>query len=81
PLRRSVAEHPEIKALWQTSPQAEQAFRLAQHARPEPNIIAWQDIRELLTAALTSVITKSAAPKAALEEAAKEANRLIEDKK
>ncbi|MDQ3700277.1 MAG: ABC transporter substrate-binding protein [Chloroflexota bacterium] len=81
PLRRSVAEHPEIKALWQTSPQAEQAFRLAQYARPEPNITAWQDIREVLATALTAVITKSAPPKAALEEAAKEANRLIEQKR
>ncbi len=81
PLRRSAAEHPEIKALWERSPQARQAFELAQHARPEPNIAAWQDIRELLASALTAVITKDMPPRATLEEAARQANRLIAEQK
>ncbi|MGH2350913.1 MAG: extracellular solute-binding protein, partial [Chloroflexota bacterium] len=77
PLRRSAADHPALRALWQQSPQAEQAFRLAPHARPEPNIAAWQQIRELLATALTAVITQKLTAKAALEDAARQANRLI----
>jgi ABC-type glycerol-3-phosphate transport system substrate-binding protein len=80
PLRRSAAEHPDLKALWQQSPQAEQSFRLAQYARPEPNITAWQDIRELLTAALSAVVSQSTPAKAALDDAAKRANQLIAEK-
>jgi multiple sugar transport system substrate-binding protein len=80
PLRRSAADSGDLKALWQKSPQAEQAFRLAPYARPEPNIAAWQDIREVLANALSAVITQRSPPKAALDAAARQANRLIEQK-
>ena len=37
--RRSAAEYAGLKAQWQQSPQAEQAFRQLEFARPEPNIV------------------------------------------
>ena len=46
-------------AFAQANPQAKQAFDLTQYARPEPNITAWQDIRDILQNALTAVLTPS----------------------
>jgi ABC-type glycerol-3-phosphate transport system substrate-binding protein len=81
PVRRSAAEHAGLKAQWQHTPQAEQAFRMAEFARPEPNIAAWQGVRDLLQGALAAVIAQRSAPKAALDDAARRANQLIQEKK
>jgi sn-glycerol 3-phosphate transport system substrate-binding protein len=81
PLRKSSAEHPDIKALWDKDPQAKQSFDLTKYAKPEPNITAWQDIRDILQNALTAVITQKMTAKAALDDAAKQANKLIDEKK
>jgi len=81
PLRKSAADSPDMKQLWQTDPQAKQAFDLTPFARPEPNITAWQDIRDVLQNALTAVITGKATGKAALDDAANQANKLIDEKR
>jgi ABC-type glycerol-3-phosphate transport system substrate-binding protein len=81
PLRKSAADAPAMKQLWQTDPQAKQAFDLTQYAQPEPNITAWQDIRDVLQNALTAVITAKATGKAALDDAANQANKLIDEKR
>ena len=81
PLRRSAADSQKLRELWQKSPQAEQAFRLSSQARTEPNIGAWQDIREVLQNALSAVLAQRATARAALEDAARRANKLIQEKK
>jgi ABC-type glycerol-3-phosphate transport system substrate-binding protein len=81
PLRKSASDNADIKAQWQSNPQAKQAFDLTPAARPEPNITAWQDIRTILQDALTAVTTGKATAKAALDEAAKQANNLIDEKR
>jgi sn-glycerol 3-phosphate transport system substrate-binding protein len=81
PLRRSAAEHPDMKATWEKDPQGRQAFELTPYALPEPNITAWQDIRDILQKALTAVITQKMTAKAALDDAARQANKLIEEKR
>lgn len=81
PIRKSAANHADLKAQWEREPQAKQAFDLTPYARPEPNITAWQDIREILQNALTAVITAKSTSKAALDDAAKQANKLIEEKR
>jgi ABC-type glycerol-3-phosphate transport system substrate-binding protein len=81
PLRKSAADNAELKALWATNPQAKQAFDLTSAARPEPNITAWQDIRTVLQDALTAVTTGKLSGKAALDEAARQANKLIDEKR
>ncbi len=81
PLRKSAAEHPDIKAYWEKDPQAKQAFDLTKYAKPEPNITDWQDIRDILQNALTAVITQKMTAKAALDDAAKQANKLIDEKR
>ena len=81
PLRKSAADNADLKALWQSNPQAKQAFDLTPTARPEPNITAWQDIRNILQDALTAVITQKMTAKAALDDAASKANKLIDEKR
>jgi ABC-type glycerol-3-phosphate transport system substrate-binding protein len=81
PLRRSAADSPQVKQYWEQLPQAKQAFDLTKYARAEPNITAWQDIRDVLTAAMVSVITGKMTAKAALEDAANKANKLIDEKR
>ena len=66
---------------WEKDPQAKQAFDLTKYAKPEPNITAWQDIRDILQNALTAVITQKMTAKAALDDAAKQANKLIDEKR
>jgi maltose-binding protein MalE len=70
-----------MKAHWEKEPQAKQAFDLTAYARPEPGIPAWQDIRTLLQNALTAVVTGKSTAKAALDDAANQANRLIDEKR
>lgn len=81
PTRKSASEHPALKTHWEAEPQAKQAFELTKYARPEPNITAWQDIRTMLEGALTAVTTGKATAKAALDEAARQANKLIDEKR
>ena len=56
-------------------------FRSSEFVRAEPQIPAWQDIRTILADALTATITGKMAAKAALDDAATKANKLIEEKK
>ena len=76
-----AADSQKLRELWQKSPQAEQAFRLSSQARTEPNIGAWQDIREVLQNALSAVLAQRATARAALKDAARRANKLIQEKK
>jgi ABC-type glycerol-3-phosphate transport system substrate-binding protein len=81
PTRKSAAESADMKAHWEKEPQAKQAFDLTPSARPEPGIPAWQDVRTLLQNALTAVVTGKSTAKAALDDAANQANRLIDEKR
>ena len=68
PLRKSASESPDMKALWLSDPQAKQAFDMTQYAKPEPNITAWQDIRDVLQNALAAVTTQKMTAKQALDD-------------
>ncbi len=79
PLRRSAAEHPKLKEYWEKEdPQGKQAFDLARTAKPEPNIRGVQDIRPIIQKALQEVVEGKKASKAALEEATRAANQLLQ---
>ncbi len=82
PSRRSAAEHPDLKTHWErVDPQGKQAFDLTPYARAEPSIPAWQSIRDVLQGALASVITQKQTAKVALDEATRQANKLIDEKR
>jgi multiple sugar transport system substrate-binding protein len=78
PIRRSSAEHPDLKAHWEkTDPQGKQAFEISKFAKPEPNIRGTEPIRPVIQKALQDVMEGKKSSKAALEEAAREANQLL----
>jgi multiple sugar transport system substrate-binding protein len=79
PLRKSAADSAGLEALWQANPQAKQLFELTAYARPEPNIPAWQAIRDVRTNALTAVTTQEKSAKQALDAAAREATKPIDE--
>jgi multiple sugar transport system substrate-binding protein len=56
PIRKSVAEHPEIQAYWAAWPSNRAPYACLEFARTEPNIQGWQEIRGLVEQAETSVL-------------------------
>jgi ABC-type glycerol-3-phosphate transport system substrate-binding protein len=81
PIRKSVAQTPEMQAAWKSDPQGEEAFDLLPYAKPEPNVRGWQEVRDLLTAALQSVISGAKTPDQALKELDRQADRALAEKK
>jgi ABC-type glycerol-3-phosphate transport system substrate-binding protein len=78
PVRRSSAEHATLKAYWdKEDPQGRQAFELSRYARPEPNRRGAQEIRPVMEKALLDVMEGRQTSKAALENAAREANQIL----
>lgn len=81
PARKSAAEHPELKAHWEREPQGRQTYDQLRYARPEPNLPAYQDVRELLQQALTTTLTNRSPAKPLLEDTARQANKLLEERR
>jgi ABC-type glycerol-3-phosphate transport system substrate-binding protein len=81
PARKSAADHAELKQHWERDPQGRQAFELLRFARPEPSLPAYQDIRELLQTALATTLTNRTPAKLLLDEAAKQANTLLTERR
>ena len=79
PIRKSSSETPTLKGHWEsTDPQGKQAFEISKFARPEPNIRGTEPIRPLIQKALMGVMEGKTNSKAALEEAAREANTILQ---
>ena len=77
--RRSSSEHPSLKAYWEKeAPQGKQAFDLSRTARPEPNVRGTQEIRGIMQRALQDVIEGKQSSKAALQQATREANLILQ---
>jgi sn-glycerol 3-phosphate transport system substrate-binding protein len=77
PIRKSAATTADLKASWDKNPQAKNAFDLIGVSYPEPNVPGWQDTRNYLADAMTAVISGKSAAKAAIDEAATKANKII----
>ena len=77
PLHQSAAEFPWVKASWERSPPNRIAFECLAFARPEPNIIGWQEVRGAIQKAVTSVITQMQSGRAAALELKREADAIL----
>ncbi|MBI3973966.1 MAG: extracellular solute-binding protein [Chloroflexi bacterium] len=79
PVRRSAAESPRLKAHWEKDdPRGKDAFEINRHAKLEPNVRGAQEIRPVIQKALQAVMDGKTTSKAALEEAAREANLILQ---
>jgi ABC-type glycerol-3-phosphate transport system substrate-binding protein len=80
PIRRSSADHPELKAFWdKDDPQGRQAFELSRSARPEPTLRGWQEMRPVVQKAFQDVIEGQQTSKNALDQAQRECQQILRD--
>jgi len=57
PVRKSAAEHPDMKAFWDEWEYNRAAFDCLPFAISEPNLGGWQEVRDLIEKAETAVFT------------------------
>lgn len=81
PLRKSVAEMPEMQAAWQKDPQGKRVFDMIQYAKPEPNVRGWQEVRDEIADAMTAVINNTKTPEQAVRDLDAAADKAIQSKK
>lgn len=62
PIRKSAVNEPVLKEFFAANPRARRAFDVLDQARPEPNIAGWQEVRDLISEAVTAVINKQQSP-------------------
>lgn len=79
PVRKSAASAQALKDFWAKIPQAKQGFDLIGISAPEPNVRGQQEIRPVISDALTAVLTGKATPDAAIKDAGKKANQILKD--
>ncbi|MFP6580945.1 MAG: ABC transporter substrate-binding protein [Candidatus Hydrogenedentota bacterium] len=77
PVRRSAADDPALQAFWAEWPSNKTAFDCLEFAKPEPNILAWQEIRSLVEKAETAVIAGMKSGREAAEDLKRDADALI----
>lgn len=79
PIRKSSSETAALKAHWESAdPQGRQAFEISKFARPEPNIRGADAIRPVIQTALREVMEGKKSSRQALEDAAREANNILQ---
>ena len=79
PVRKSSADAQILKDYWAKVPQGKQGFDLIQYSSPEPNVRGQQDVRNVVSDMMTSVLAGKATPDAALKAAADKANAIFKD--
>jgi len=80
PVRKSAAEAPIMKSFFASAPVNRRAFDNLPFARPEPNMIGWQEIRSLIDKAEGSVIAGKQTGRDAALWLNKEASRVIAER-
>jgi multiple sugar transport system substrate-binding protein len=81
PVRRSAADHPDLKAFWREWPSNRTAFDCLEFAKPEPNISGWQEIRGMVEKAETAVVTKLMTGREAALELQRDAQAVLDERR
>ncbi|GMU94291.1 MAG: sn-glycerol-3-phosphate ABC transporter substrate-binding lipoprotein UgpB [Candidatus Hydrogenedentota bacterium] len=77
PIRKSAASNPELQAFWSKWPYYRAPFDCLEFARPEPNLIGWQEVRTLVERALTSVLSGMKSPEQATADLKRDADKVL----
>ena len=77
PIRKSAAEHPDLKAFWAKAPYNRAAFDCLAFARVEPNVAGWQEVRKAVEDAETAVLTGVKTGKEAAAQLKKAADAIL----
>jgi len=73
PMRKSAAQSDVVQKQMADLPVYKKAFDFLPYAKSEPNISSWEAIRNIITDAITAVVTGKMTPQAALDDAQKKA--------
>jgi len=68
PIRKSAAQDPRIQEFWNEWPDNRTAFDSLAVAKPEPNLIGWQEVRGVIDEAIGAVINGMASPQEAAQQ-------------
>lgn len=77
PVRKSAVELPEMKEFYEANPRAWHVYEATQFAKGEPNVLGWQEVRDLLKSAADSVINTGADPKTTAVTLKQKADRVL----
>lgn len=77
PVRQSVLERPGMQEYYAKNPRALHALQTLPVARPEPNVIGWQEVRGYLEEAARAAIGTGADPQAVAVELKRKADRAL----
>jgi multiple sugar transport system substrate-binding protein len=77
PVRKSAASDPALTKFFTDNPRARRAFDVLPDARPEPNVAGWQEVRDRIADAVTSVINHQANPQEAAHTLKQKADAVI----
>jgi ABC-type glycerol-3-phosphate transport system substrate-binding protein len=77
PVRKSSVELPEMKSFYERNERARHVYDILQYARPEPNVLGWQEVRNYLTDASNAVIAGKATPLAAASQLKQKSDRAL----
>jgi ABC-type glycerol-3-phosphate transport system substrate-binding protein len=80
PIRKSSAQDPKIQAMWGEWEYNRAAYDCLAFAKPEPNVPGWQEVRNLVDKAQTSVLTGLKSGKDAATELKKAADLALSKK-
>ena len=77
PVRKSAADHPDMKAFWQEWEYNRAAFDCLPFAVSEPNLGGWQEVRDLIEKAETAVFTGKQSDEEAARQLKKNADAVL----
>ncbi|MFN3648365.1 MAG: ABC transporter substrate-binding protein [Armatimonadota bacterium] len=77
PIRRSAVELPEMREFYRDNPRALTIWHTLPVARPEPNVIGWQEVRSLLEDSARAVVSGKMEPRAAALELKRKSDQAL----
>ncbi|MCL4692855.1 MAG: ABC transporter substrate-binding protein [Candidatus Hydrogenedentes bacterium] len=77
PIRKSAASHPDMQAFFEQWEFNRAAFDCLPYARPEPNLVGWQEVRTLVERAAAEVMNGLKEPAQAAEALKRQADAAI----
>jgi multiple sugar transport system substrate-binding protein len=77
PVRKSAVELPEMAEFYRKNPRARHVYEALEHARGEPNLLGWQEVRAELEKTASKVVGAGTSPATAAVELKKTADSIL----
>ncbi len=77
PVTRRAIDLPEMKSFYESNARARAVWDILPSAKPEPNLLGWQEVRDHLQEAAHTVISGSAAPQSVAAELKRKSDQAL----